>query len=370
MIKISTKILIISFGVKEFDGRLKELRDVISRIGNYKIVCCSRSAGCNEEEYIVNIKDRKYLDIRNYIYFICMCLKVAKDMKKIDVLVVDNMFATIPALIIRKLINPNVIIQDVRELYFYNEIKKGWARFINKCETSLIRKSQIVLVANRQRAEIMKKYYNLNKMPIVFENIRFLTGEYDGAELNKKYEGMFKYKTNIISTGGLSVSRETHKLVDSMKYLTKDYGLFLLGDGSDEDKRLIHQIISDNNLENIHFLGKVSMSELRYIVKQCDIGMVHYHKNDLNNKYCASGKIYEYLAEGLPVVTTENITLKELCKDNNIGVADDKFYEGILKVSEDIEFYKNNVRKFISSVSVEDYNQSISNEILRLIEEA
>ena len=38
----------------------------------------------------------------------------------------------------------------------------------------------------------------------------------------------------------------------------------------------------------------------------------------MNNKYCASGKIFEFLYEGIPVVTTTNITLKTVCDEYNI----------------------------------------------------
>lgn len=360
-------ILFISFGIKEYDGRLAELYSVSQKLGKVTLVCTSNDNNNISNENVIKLRGKKYLSIINYSTFIYKSLKAAKKMKDIDVLIVDNLFASIPSILIKAFFRPRFIIQDVRELYFYNEIKSRVGRMLCKLEVKLMRKADVVLCANKQRSNIMYKKHQLNKYPVVFENIRFLTGDFDTKELDEKYKNSFKNRINIVSTGGLSVLRTTDKLVEAMAHLPKDYVLYIIGEGTEKDHCIIQKIIDENQLSNINLLCKVPLTELRYIVQKCDIGIVNYHKNDLNNQYCASGKVYEFLAEGLPLVTTENIPLKELCEQHGVGEADDEFYNGILKVSENINDYKSKVKSFISEISVEKYNEQIASIIKDLI---
>ncbi|MBM7665257.1 glycosyltransferase involved in cell wall biosynthesis [Solibacillus kalamii] len=361
------KILLISYGIKEYDGRLSELYKVASNIGDVTIVCVGENKGNNKNENIVLMTSSKYLSIKLYLSFILLSLKTAYKMKEIDILVSDNLFASLPALLIRTLFKPKKIIQDVRELYFYKDIKNWTGKFLCKFETILMKKADVILCANHQRSKIMFEYYNLKNPPIVFENIRFLTDSFDSNILDDKYKKFFNFDVNIVSTGGISVKRNIDKLVYSMTRIPSNYGLYIIGDGTKEDMNLIEEIIRKNNLKNITIINKVPLSELRYILQQCDIGIVSYHKNDLNNRYCASGKVYEYLAEGLPIVTSENEPLKEFCGKYKVGVADDNFYNGILEVSNNISGYKNKVESFISGVSVQKYNSETANKILGII---
>ena len=360
-------ILIISFGIKEYDGRLAELRKVFSKIGEVSTISCSYKKNSNKKEKTVYLNKKKYLSKRNYFKFFISSILYAFKGNKIDILVADNMFASIPVLILKKLLKPKYVIQDIRELYFYEDINSKVGKLFSKCETRLMKSSDVVLCANKQRAKIMKEHYDLKLEPLVFENIRFLMGEYDKLELSEKYRDEFEFDLNIISTGGLSLQRETDKLVESMKNVPENFGLYIVGEGTINDKYVIENIISENKIKNIRFLNKVPLPELKYILSQCDIGIVHYNKLNLNNQYCASGKVYEYLAEGLPIVTTENIPLKEFCKETGVGIADDSFSNGIMHISENLEDFKKRAKKYISNISVEKYNEKVAREILQII---
>jgi len=85
----------------------------------------------------------------------------------------------------------------------------------------------------------------------------------------------------------------------------------------------------------------------------------------MNNKFCASGKIYEFVFEGLPVITTENLPLVDLVKRHHIGVSSDNYYNGIITIYKDYLYYKENVLSFAKRIDVDINNQ----QLVKLIKE-
>lgn len=342
-------VVIISYGIIEYDGRLKELCRVFDNLGNVKLWCCSLFDTSKHK-----IRQEDYLSKKYYLGFIWYVLKQARAQRDTDILVCDNLFAAFPTLLVRRWINPKAVVQDVRELYLYRDVH-GSSKLFSFFERKLMREANVVLCANQERAELMFKEYKLKDRPLVFENIRFLEGNYNLAEMEEKYKNTFTYKYNIISTSGLFMERDTDKLITAMKYLSDDFGLFFVGNATAMDVEKFNELCRTQNIRNAFLIGKVPMNELKFIVQQCQIGAVHYHKKDMNNLYCASGKIYEFLHEGLPIVTTENPPLKSFCKKTNTGIADDLFYNGILTIANNYAEYKSNIQKYIQNVSPEAY---------------
>ena len=102
------------------------------------------------------------------------------------------------------------------------------------------------------------------------------------------------------------MSRTTGKMLDAMKELGDGYELLLIGESEEEDEEIVRQTILMNGLTNVKILPRMDQDHLKYFIDQSQVGMVTYHQRDLNNKYCASGKIFEFLYEGKPVVTSTN----------------------------------------------------------------
>ena len=356
-------ILLLYYSIIDCNGRLIELYNIAKKLGDVTIVCASINKKNSNSEKFISLDIKKYFSLFSYFSFLIVSINTAKRMKNIDILLVDNYFAALVALIIKSFFKIKFVVQDVRELYFMENIKSWRGKLLIHFEIKLMRIANIVLCANNYRAEIMQNHYKLPKKPLIFENIRFFNKEYDKKTMVDKYAKMFRYKINIINTGGVSITRGTDILIKAMRKLPKDFGLFLVGGGREKDLEIIKEIIFKYGIKNVHIINKVPLDELKYIVQQCDIGIINYHMNDLNNKFCASGKVYEYLSEGLPIVTTENIPLKDFCNKTQTGVADKSFYKGILKISNNLEFYISNVNNFIKNISVDEYNKYIAKSI-------
>ncbi len=55
-----------------------------------------------------------------------------------------------------------------------------------------------------------------------------------------------------------------------------------------------------------------------------DIGVALLRVNDLNTKYCASGKLYRYLSAGIPVIVSDLPALSDVVRAEKMGVACDE----------------------------------------------
>ena len=151
------KLLLISYASLESDGRLCNLISVFEQMGELSTFTrgkrprTQRSVICNS----------------SYPLFIIQAVNYARKLGKIDVLVLDNRKATIPGLLIRSLNLANYIIQDCRELYLFDEVKHFTGKTGCIFEKLMARRADIVICANRERAEIMKSQFSLLKTPLV-----------------------------------------------------------------------------------------------------------------------------------------------------------------------------------------------------------
>lgn len=359
-------IYLISFSDSEYDGRLRELKKVFSSIGNLYLYDIGKRENKNSN-YVFSKK--------NYFKFILGAVKyglnVNKKNGKNTILVLDNRKSIIPGLILRMLLKEKIItVLDCRELYISSEMKSMISKIGCYIEKIGVKKADIIIAANKYRALKMKELYRLTQLPVVFENVRRLqfSSNADFDCLRERYKLFFKDdEIRVISTAGCSVSRTTDILVYNIDKVKKKCRLFLVGDSSVRDEARIKEIINLKKLENVEIIGKVGQDELKFLIQNCHIGIVNYNQIDTNNLYCASGKLYEFIYEGLPVLTTTNPPLRELCCKEKIGCSDDQFFGGINGIIEKYDFYRRNVLKFREKINIEKNNELLTNEILRRI---
>ncbi|MDE5977729.1 MAG: glycosyltransferase [Turicibacter sp.] len=350
-------ILIISWGELEFDGRLRELVKSFSQLGEVFLFSGDRKP---------MIKHHTCLDKSNYWKYVLAANKYGKHLKNIDVVVIDNRKAIIPARIIKRRLKIKQMILDCRETYFLEDVKHFSGKIGCLIEKPAILKADIVIAANLERAQIMQKRYQLKQMPVVFENIRELeySEKFNEQVIRKKYENILNTDAHIIlASSGCSFDRDTDVLVDDFAKVKHKCRLLLAGWNYKADEQAIRRIIEKNKSDNIFILGRVSQDELKYLTQNCEVGIVNYCQKDINYKYCASGKIFEFLFEGIPVVTTTNPPLARMCKEGQIGIADGKFADAIDDILDNLEYYRDNVKRYAERKSVENNNKKLIEEI-------
>lgn len=359
-------VLLISAGIIEYDGRLRELIKVANMIGTTHYITCSADKKEIDEFHHVFKHNNKF----SYLSFIQFCLNIANEIGNIDIVIADNRKSIVPALLIKKKKRVRYAIQDARELYLLDEVKAIQGKIGCLIEKLFNNKFDIIISANKERSLIMSEYYGLDTEPLVLENIRRLEYEegFDQCFYDEKYKNTFGTKKwRLVSTSGCSIERGILEVVEAVGNLGNNYELYLIGESEQKDIEITNKIINEKQFKNIFILNVMGQNELKYFISHCDIGVANYHQKDMNNKFCASGKIYEFLYEGLPLITTTNPPLKNLCESYKIGISTDDYTKGIKEITDNYKYYKNQVSEYIADVSVEANNIKLAEELQKYL---
>lgn len=342
------KILFISGANKEFDGRTRELESVLKKIGDVTSLT-PMSEKTADDDIIVKNPENGYFSFLRSISAAC------GNIKHVDIIFADNRKASIPALRMKKKYKDAKLVYDARELYFYREMTSVYGRIGCIFEKKMLEKADFVICANRERKEIMKKEYNLKNPVMVFENFRKLN--YDGADADdftEKYAYLFDNNCfNIISTAGCEPDRGTSELIEAVGKMNFPARAILVGCKGDNNQQKMERLVAESGNPEVAFIPRVGMNELKYLIGSSDAGIAVYHKRNMNNKYCSSGKIYEYLYEGIPIVTSDNPPLLNFNSRYHVGESGEDLAAGIKLVHDNYDFYKDNVNKIIEDRVVE-----------------
>ena len=354
-------ILMISYGEYEYDGRLRELHKVSKQLG--KTILFSNGTTRESDGHIL-------VNASSYLKFIKKVVKEGKKLDSVDVIFLDNRKSILPGLLLKKHFKNAKIILDCRELYLSKYVKHFAGKVGCLIEKRGLKKADAIICANEERAVFMKDYYKLNVKPLVFMNLRALSFSSTENEIGSKTKFADINKPGeirIVSTAGCDVSRLTDVLVTNLPKVSSPCRLFLIGSSTEKDKKTINDICAKNNIHNVEIIEKLNQDDLKALIDYCHIGVVSYHQNDLNNKYCASGKIYEFIYEGLPVVTTTNPPLQHFCEQFNVGCSSDSFYDSINQLVQNYGAFKKRVLSFCNNNSIVDNNNNLFKQLIAML---
>jgi glycosyltransferase involved in cell wall biosynthesis len=241
-------------------------------------------------------------------------------------------------------------------------------RFFYLLEKWTVKRADLVIAANEQRAEHMQQHYGLGSLPLVIQNIPPTPQEVLGPErtldeypLLKRHPGSIR----LVYQGDMSLNRGIGEFVNAMKNLEDRFELVLVGGGPDVE-RLRELAVAGGVKDRVILLGKVTRQHLHDVLKTCDIGIVTYPKQGLNNIYCAPNKIYEYAQAGLPMLGSENPTIRSVFDTFKVGRTCQETATDIASVSEDLDSYKANIEAFLAANSWDRQSETLRAAYLTL----
>ena len=125
----------------------------------------------------------------------------------------------------------------------------------------------------------------------------------------------------IVYLGSINVANHVKTLIDAAALLkdNPNYRFFIYGNGAYRPE--LEQYVKDNHIENVVFKEtRIPLEECAWVVSQATVNVMNY-ENGFGHLGVSSGKMFQYLAAGKPIVCNVSIGYDDVITDNNIGIA-------------------------------------------------
>jgi glycosyltransferase involved in cell wall biosynthesis len=127
----------------------------------------------------------------------------------------------------------------------------------------------------------------------------------------------------VVYLGSINRANHIHTLIEAAKLLQNlgYYRFFIYGDGADREE--LEKKVKDEGITNVVFKEKrIPLCECAWVVSQANVNIMNYQKG-FGYMGVSSGKMFQYLAAGKPIVCNVNISYDDVITDNNLGIARD-----------------------------------------------
>lgn len=127
----------------------------------------------------------------------------------------------------------------------------------------------------------------------------------------------------IVYLGSISKANNVKTLIDAAALMQDkpNYRFFIYGNGTYREE--LEQYVKDNHIDNVLFKEKrITYEECAWVVSQATVNVMNYEKG-FGCWGVSSGKLFQYLAAGKPIVCNVDIAYDNVIKDNNLGVCRD-----------------------------------------------
>lgn len=214
---------------------------------------------------------------------------------------------------------------------------------LRKWEDRLFKKADLVMYTSKNLGELAKRVTN---------NVFFAPSGVNFKKFADALNVTVDKKNNIKSDGkkiigfiGAVRNIIDKKIIINLSKSFTDCKIVLIGP-------IFTKIDDLNSLNNLVFLGQKKHDEIPYYIRQFDVGIIPYIKNNFTDSIYPT-KINEYLAAGLPVVSTELDEVKNFINQHGpvIKIAKnekdfiDKVKESLNEKSEQLKSSRINIAK-------------------------
>lgn len=366
------KVCIISLTDLNVDGRTQRQIKALRHAGYDVSIIFHQKELYNRRDFaddvnVIGISVRSRVLPKCFISYVIMyiefCLKAIYFglREKANLYQAANLDALLVAWVV-VLLKKTPLIYDSQEIYTDMQgvkLKSAW----KKVETILLKRVNIIIDVNRERAALKRQRFSLTEFPSIVMNCPEVCSskELDRNALHKRLANLgLNQKKVVIYQGAIMRGRYLDNLVSAINYVRSDVILILMGPDvgyRDELKTLIGNL---GVAKRVLFFDPISPTEIVSFLSGADIGVLFYEKTSLNNYYCAPTKLYEYLMAGLPILVNDLPHLKKVVIEERVGkllneMSPELIAKGInemLEIRIEIERMSNRARK----IACEKYN--------------
>lgn len=318
--------LIILFGTLEYDGRAQRMIEILTGLGRVTLVDIKPSveisgkAIAGIKRFPVAISPTSSKSTR-HLRLWRVALHTAWKYQP-DIVVAENFFTTFPGWLAAKMTRA-LLVYDAYELIIPEPGKpmSHRDRFWYLCERWTVKRANLVIAANPERANLMAEHYGLAQTLEYMRNLPPQRSQIPVDDIVQTYPALARRdeaERIILYQGDVSLNRGLSRFVAAMAHMPSSYRLVVAGDGPDLPR--LQELTTDLTSQGrFAALGRVPNYLLPTITAQADVGIVTYPYEGLNNIYCAPNKLFEYAQAGLPVISTDQPPLKAMVEKYDIG---------------------------------------------------
>jgi len=274
------------------------------------------------------------------IKFIRLVYKILKFNYELYSFVIKNDFSvihchdlnTLQLGFVAKLVRGNrfKLIYDAHEYETQRNLLFGFKKLRMKIkERFLIKFCDKVITVSDSIADEYVRLYGITK-PTVILNCPVIDPSEEPVKSNvfrKKFNIPFSNKI-FLYQGYLVVGRGIEIILEAFKELDNDkLSLVFMGEGS-----LLETIKNDENYNKSVFIHPfVKSNEIIEHTSSADFGISFIEDISLSDRYCLPNKLFEYIAAGLPVITSGLPEMKKFVETYEVGVsANENSVDGFL----------------------------------------
>ncbi len=212
------------------------------------------------------------------------------------------------------------IVFDAHELFPESQDgarKAAWSLI----EKMIVRRCHAFIQPERHRRAYFAKKHGLKEGDIaLIEN--FPSGRYafSGRDRLRERFGIPRRTRILLYTGVLGPGREIESMIRATALLDDRFALVLLGPAFKGYEKDLEALVGKLGLGGrVFFHPPIPNVEMLDHIAAGDIGLVFYRNSSLNNYWCASNKLYEFIYCGKPVITNDHPGLLEVVAGNRLG---------------------------------------------------
>lgn len=230
-----------------------------------------------------------------------------------------------PAAALLKVLHPGaLVVQYCSELF--TSADEPRYRYLLWLYGRLANLPDAVIEVEPGRAKLRKRAYRLRQDPVLIPNsipTWELSDRDAGASLATVAGAPIPEGAPVIVySGGAFLHRELGTIVAAIAALrTKAFFLAFCYGEPDGIAALRRACGEQLGPDRFHIAVSVERQKLLSVLAEADLGIVYYRPSaTIGNKYAAPTKLFEYIAAGLPVVTSNNPGVVRLVERLNLGV--------------------------------------------------
>lgn len=294
---------------------------------------------------------------------------VAKEVKKYDAVWVAN----VDAAFVPIFLNHKRILWDLHELPL--QFTGNW--LLRQLLRHTFNRCKVVLHANPQRADYLdglgvitdrSKHIALRNYPN-FDDV--------DKEQDETFKAFVKWKGTRKCVYLQGLSEERRSAYESVAAVLKQGDLVAVVVGKmypEGLERLKHDFGEEVLRDRILFVGKIAQLKIPQYVSECQLSLIFYKNVQPNNWYCEANRFYQSVILGLPVVTGNNPSMKELVEKYGFGVSLDddgssieKIVIGMNQVLSNYDYYCKNTLRYRSNLLWDNQEDVIKHVVDKLM---